>query len=1099
MSSKHLPKVISHRGRTATEVERENFEKTQTVAINKAINNQEAPVKEKHVRTTVLGTFQDNGASLFWGVASKLPVQGNPIVCWKFLHVLHKIFREGHKHSMHDSWKYSTHITDLGKLWSHLREGYGRLIASYCALLVQKLKFHKKNNRIPGSLIMSDEQFSKICGSDVNNYFEICVDMLDYMDEILTLQQHVFGSLDMSRSNSMTNSGQCRLAPLILCIQDSCQLYDYIVKSLFRLHSSLPPDTLAGHRDRFLSAYKRLKQFYLSSSNLQYFKNLVQVPFLPDEPPNFLIASDFNKHVKPVAVVPTEPEPELETPDTDSIGDLVDTSDPPQFDESFGNGFGPPETDERDLLIERLTREVQQLRAELERMRAEDMKIITAQKEEIAKLEKILSELRLSAEKSLKENDSLKKKLEEASVHAGAALKLSESEKATKANEEKFKKMKDIYGKLREEHVNLLRTNAETTKKLEGERRSLEEKEQLLKESHGDIQRMENERKVLQESLQQSADEVTSQLAIATAKNTELEKSAEMFEAQGQGFGANQQLEHKVKTLEETKSSLMSQLQTVEEESSALQTKLDEANHARQQTETELTGEITALQAQLRQTREEKDVQETQLSQEIADLKGKLEETVSEKQTMEQDLNQQLEDLRAKLTQTVTDKDNMEERLTGDINSIHSTMLAKAVEEGRGFIQDALDQFENPTHIAVKCTAEFLLMRTEPVLTCLDSLKNAHSIYSIDKKDLETLVKSITSYSHHMGDCVMHGIATSHSAQLEAGEELGNACREAGDMGLKLLDAIEAGGFVNTEVDQTVQSVKRLMNLAEALVPKMVDIKEGEIGDLVENEMSATNSAIEQAAQRIEEMLHKNRSSNSGVELQVNEGILDSCTGLMEAIKILLSKSRDLQKEIVSQGRGTSSSKEFYKKNHRWTEGLLSAAKAVGFGATTLMEAADKVVKGEGKFEELIVCSNEIAASTAQLVVASKVKADRRSEKLKALSDASKGVSTSTGKVVGSAREGSQRIEEQSLMDFTKLTLHQTKKNEMQSQVRLLELEKELELERLKLGELRKQHYQLAGESEGWEVGQDSEEGSGDAPNDADGYLYIPWDQGSFL
>lgn len=1061
MSSKHLPKVISHRGRTSTEVERENFEKTQTVAINKAINTQEAPVKEKHVRTTVLGTFQDNGAGLFWSVASKLPVQGNPIVCWKFLHVLHKIFREGHKHCMHDSWRYSSHLTDLGKLWSHLREGYGRLIASYCALLVQKMKFHKKNNHIPGSLIMSDEQFSKICGSDVNNYFEICVDMLDYMDEILNLQQYVFGSLDMSRSNSMTNSGQCRLAPLILCIQDSCQLYDYIVKSLFRLHSSLPPDTLSGHRDRFLSAYKRLKQFYLSSSNLQYFKNLVQVPFLPDEPPNFLIASDFNKHVKPVAVVPTEPEPEpeLETPDTDSIGDLVDTSDPPQFDESFGNGFGPPETDERDLLIERLTREVQQLRAELERMRNEDMKIITAQKEEIARLEKILSELRHSAEKSLKENDSLKKKLEEASVHAGAAVKLSESEKATKANEEKFKKMKDIYGKLREEHVNLLRTNAETTKKLEGERRSLQEKEQLLKESQGDIQRMENERKVLQESLQQSADEVTSQLAVATAKNTELEKSAE-------------QLEHKVKTLEETKSSLMSQLQNMEEESSALQTKLDESNEARQHTETELSGEITALQAQLEQTRQEKDAQGTQLSQEITDLKGKLEETVNEKKTMEQDLNQQLEDLRAKLAQTETDKDNIEEKLTGDISSIHSTMLAKAVEEGRGFIQDALDQFENPTHIAVKCTAEFLLMRAEPVLTCLDSLKNAHSIYSIDKKDLEALVKFITSYSHHMGDCVLHGIATTHSAQLEAAEELGNACREAGDTGLKLLDAIEAGGFINTEVDQTSQSVKRLMNLAEALVPKMVDIKEGEIGDLVENEMSATNSAIEQAAQRIEEMLHKNRSDNSGVELQVNEGILDSCNGLMEAIKILLSKSRDLQKEIVSQGRGTSSSKEFYKKNHRWTEGLLSAAKAVGFGATTLMEAADKVMKGEGKFEELIVCSNEIAASTAQLVVASKVKADRRSEKLRALSEASKGVSTSTGKVVGSAREGSQRIEEQSLMDFTKLTLHQTKKNEMQSQVRLLELERELELERLKLGELRKQHYQLAGESEGWEVGQ---------------------------
>lgn len=38
-------------------------------------------------------------------------------------------------------------------------------------------------------------------------------------------------------------------------------------------------------------------------------------------------------------------------------------------------------------------------------------------------------------------------------------------------------------------------------------------------------------------------------------------------------------------------------------------------------------------------------------------------------------------------------------------------------------------------------------------------------------------------------------------------------------------------------------------------------------------------------------------------------------------------------------------------------------------------DSADKVVTDQGKYEELIVCSHEIAASTAQLVAASKVKA----------------------------------------------------------------------------------------------------------------------------
>ena len=103
--------------------------------------------------------------------------------------------------------------------------------------------------------------------------------------------------------------------------------------------------------------------------------------------------------------------------------------------------------------------------------------------------------------------------------------------------------------------------------------------------------------------------------------------------------------------------------------------------------------------------------------------------------------------------------------------------------------------------------------------------------------------------------------------------------------------------------------------------------------------------------------------------------ILDSCTELMkvcpmscnyshcvyrvvlfQSIRILIERSKELQKEIVSEGRvrvwfldangdvfdtlpyqGRSSEKDFYKRNHRWTEGLISAAKAVGWGASVLV------------------------------------------------------------------------------------------------------------------------------------------------------------------
>lgn len=39
----------------------------------------------------------------------------------------------------------------------------------------------------------------------------------------------------------------------------------------------------------------------------------------------------------------------------------------------------------------------------------------------------------------------------------------------------------------------------------------------------------------------------------------------------------------------------------------------------------------------------------------------------------------------------------------------------------------------------------------------------------------------------------------------------------------------------------------------------------------------------------------------------------------------------------VPPPQGAASPKEFYAKNSRWTEGLISASKAVGWGATVMV------------------------------------------------------------------------------------------------------------------------------------------------------------------
>lgn len=116
-----------------------------------------------------------------------------------------------------------------------------------------------------------------------------------------------------------------------------------------------------------------------------------------------------------------------------------------------------------------------------------------------------------------------------------------------------------------------------------------------------------------------------------------------------------------------------------------------------------------------------------------------------------------------------------------------------------------------------------------------------------------------------------------------------------------------------------------------------VDIDPDAVGAQLQDEMQKMNNAIKHAVERIKQIQEQARSKNSGVRLEVNEKILEHCNDLMSAVYVLVERARDLQQEIVDAGKGSGSPSEFYKKNHQWTKGLLSAAQAVGVSAVELM------------------------------------------------------------------------------------------------------------------------------------------------------------------
>ncbi|KAG7248656.1 hypothetical protein CRUP_002858 [Coryphaenoides rupestris] len=163
-------------------------------------------------------------------------------------------------------------------------------------------------------------------------------------------------------------------------------------------------------------------------------------------------------------------------------------------------------------------------------------------------------------------------------------------------------------------------------------------------------------------------------------------------------------------------------------------------------------------------------------------------------------------------------------------------------------------------------------------------------------------------------------------------------CRSCATQSLAFLRDLKAKASVHRADPAAIRIiVHKILSLGKELRPKGADVRQDELGDMVDKEMSATSAAIEEAVRRIDEMMNQARKDTSGVKLEVNERILFSCTDLMKAIRMLVLASTDLQKEIVEGGRGAATMKEFYARNSRWTEGLISASKAVGWGATQMV------------------------------------------------------------------------------------------------------------------------------------------------------------------
>lgn len=229
------------------------------------------------------------------------------------------------------------------------------------------------------------------------------------------------------------------------------------------------------------------------------------------------------------------------------------------------------------------------------------------------------------------------------------------------------------------------------------------------------------------------------------------------------------------------------------------------------------------------------------------------------------------------------------------------------------------------------------------------------------------------------------------------------------------------------------------------------------------NEDTNAQSQLIATVENIEKLSEQLRVN---IDVNVPKPILTMSLAIIDAIIALVKAAISCQNEIADTTKIPLS--QFYKKNSRWTEGLISAAKTVGSATNVLISIAGNLINEDKTFtpEEFIVASKEVAASTAQLVAASRVKTVPHSKAQNNLEQCSNAVSETckhlVSQVMGNIQNGKSQNE--TPIDFS--SQHAVKTAEMEQQVEILKLEQSLSSARKRLGEIRKHAYYLNDEDD---------------------------------
>jgi hypothetical protein len=801
-------------------------------------------------------------------------------------------------------------------------------------------------------------------------------------------------------------------------------------------------EALSPLRGRYDAQHYRLVKFYYECSNLRYLTSLITVPKLPQEPPNLLSEDESAPALpqRPRNEKPPEPAPAPRAPsvDPEPINEFWKDNQRRQQEEYEAEQQrlqrqweeAQQQQQQQAMQVQRDFEEQQRLQAEQARLAQEQLMREQYQQQtqgRLAELERENLNARAQYERDqlmLQQYDQRMKALEGEinQMNQNFQQQMGSRDDQIRALQEqlntwrsKYESLAKLYSQLRHEHLQLLQKFKAVQLKANSAQEAIDGRDKLQRE--------------------------------LKTKNLELadmirERDRALMEKDRHTGGHREELE-KLKR--------------------ELRTALDRADNAERGKGSELSAMLN------RHNREIADLEEAlrNKTRALDDFQMKYREGDSDLERQLRDKEEELEIFRAGMDQTLLELNELklnananDNVLDGHLDTLIQDSLQKindiidsVLQSGVQRVDDALYELDSSMQAGNQnATGPFVLSQIEKASTCAMDFSTAFNNFIADGPNAKhaEVINAVNNFGGAIVDVLINtkGLTRFASDENKA-DQLINGARASATSTIRFFRNVQSVRMYDLDAEQkinvvinnstdVVRNLQSLSKLADAFAPKSkITNATGDIGDLVDDELTKAANAIEAATERLSKLKNKPRDQYSTYELKIHDSILEAAIAVTNAIAQLIKAATASQQEIVREGRGSMSKTQFYKKHNRWTEGLISAAKAVASSTNMLIETADGVISGRNSPEQLIVASNDVAASTAQLVAASRVRASFMSKTQDRLEGASKTVTAACRSLVRQVQEiiAQKNRDEGGLPDYSKMGDHEFKRTQMEQQV----------------------------------------------------------------